>query len=168
MLEITRLNMFGRDQTLTFRARVGLLVRRGLISYDAPRLFHRENWRFTVTAFYDNAADVNTFTSERLSGTLQAEQKYSRTTTLLYRMSWQRVSIDPNSLVIDPTLVPLYSKPVLLAIPSFTYLRDTRDNPIDSHKGSYTLADLGLATSALGSQANFGKVLAAECDLLHL
>jgi len=159
VLEITRLNMFGRNQTLTFQARVGLLVRRGLISYDAPRLFHNEKWRFNVTTFYDNAADVNTFTSERLSGTLSAEQKYSRTTTLIYRMSWQRVSIDPNSLVIDPTLVPLYTKPVRLAIPSFTYLRDTRDNPIDSHKGSYTLADLGLATGALGSEANFGKVL---------
>jgi len=151
--------MFGRNQTLTLQARVGLLVQRGLISYDAPRLFHREKWRFNVTVFYDNAADVNTFTSERLSGTLSAEQKYSRTTTLIYRMSWQRVSIDPNSLVIDPTLVPLYTKPVRLAIPSFTYLRDTRDNPIDSHKGSYTLADLGLATGALGSEANFGKVL---------
>ena len=54
VLEITRLNMFGRDQTLTFRARVGLLARRGLISYDAPRLFHRESWRLTATAFYDN------------------------------------------------------------------------------------------------------------------
>ncbi len=159
VLEVTRLNMFGRDQTLTLQARVGLLVRRGLIGYDAPRLFHNEKWRFNVTGFYDNAADVNTFTSSRLSGTLSAEQKYSRTTTLIYRMSWQRVSIDPNSLVIDPTLIPLYSKPVFLAIPSFTYLRDTRDNPIDSHKGSYTIADLGLATSALGSEANFGRVL---------
>ena len=63
VLEITRLNMFGRDQTLTMRARVGLLTRRGLIGYDAPRLFHRENWRVNVTAFYDNTADVNTFTS---------------------------------------------------------------------------------------------------------
>jgi outer membrane protein assembly complex protein YaeT len=159
VLEVTRLNMFGKDQTLTFRARVGLLVRRGLISYDAPRLFHSEKWRFTVSGFYDNSADVNTFTSSRLAGTLQAEEKYSRTTTLLYRMSWQRVAIDPNSLVIDPTLIALYSRPVFLAIPSFTYLRDTRDNPIDSHKGSYTIADLGLATSALGSEANFGRVL---------
>ncbi len=159
VLEVTRLNMFGRDQTLTMRARVGLLVRRGLIGYDAPRLFHRENWRFNATAFYNNEADVNTFTSQRLDGTVQAEDKYSRATTLLYRLSYQRVSIDPNSLVIDPTLIPLYSKPVLLAIPSFTYVRDTRDNPIDSHKGSYNLADLGLATSALGSEANFGKVL---------
>ena len=159
VLEITRLNMFGRDQTLTFRARVGLLTRRALIGYDAPRLFHSEKWRFNATAFYDNTADVNTFTSERLDGTVQAEQKYSRPTTLLYRLSFQRVAVDPNSLVIDPTLIPLYSKPVRLAIPSFTYVRDTRDNPIDSHKGSYNIADLGLATSALGSQANFGKVL---------
>jgi outer membrane protein insertion porin family len=159
VLEVTRLNMFGRDQTLTMRARVGLLTRRALIGYDAPRLFHRERWRFNVTAFYDNTADVNTFTSERLDGTLQAEQKYNRATTLLYRLSYQRVSVDPNSLVIDPTLIPLYTKPVRLAIPSFTYVRDTRDNPIDSHKGSYNIADLGLATSALGSEANFGKVL---------
>ena len=159
VLEITRLNMFGRDQTLTLRGRLGLLTRRALIGYDAPRLFHREKWRFNVTAFYDNTADVNTFTSERLDGTVQAEEKYSRSTILLYRLSYQRVSVDPNSLVIDPTLIPLYSKPVLLAIPSFTYVRDTRDNPIDSHKGSYNIADLGLATSALGSQANFGKVL---------
>ncbi len=159
VLEVTRLNMFGRDQTLTMRARIGLLVRRGLIGYDAPRLFHRENWRFNATAFYNNEADVNTFTSQRLDGTVQAEDKYNRATTLLYRLSYQRVSIDPNSLVIDPTLIPLYSKPVLLAIPSFTYVRDTRDNPIDSHKGSYNIADLGLATSALGSEANFGKVL---------
>ena len=159
VLEVTRLNMFGRNQTLTMRARVGLLTRRALIGYDAPRLFHRESWRVNFTAFYDNTADVNTFSSERLEGSVQAEQKYSRATTLLYRLSYQRVKVDPNSLVIDPTLIPLYSKPVLIAMPSFTYLRDTRDNPIDSHKGSYTIVDLGLATSALGSEANFGKVI---------
>ena len=159
VLEITRLNMFGKDQTLTMRARVGLLTRRGLVGYDAPRLFHREKWRLNATVFYDNTADVNTFTSARLDGTLQAEEKYSRAVTLFYRMSYQRVSVDPNSLVIDPTLIPLYSKPVLLAVPSFTYVRDTRDNPVDSHKGSYNIADLSLATSALGSEANFGKVL---------
>ena len=159
VLEITRLNMFGRDQTLTMRVRAGLLTRKALIGYDAPRLFHRENWRINLTAFYDNTADVNTFSSSRLEGSVQAEQRYKRTTTLLYRMSYQRVQVDPNSLVIDPTLIPLYSKPVLIAMPSFTYLRDTRDNPIDSHKGSYTIVDLGLATSALGSEANFGKVI---------
>ena len=159
VLEITRLNMFGRDQTLSMRARVGLLTRRGLISYDAPRLFSRENWRFTLSGFYDNTVNVNTFTSERLEGTVGAEQRYSRATTMIYRLTYQRVRVDPASLVIDPNLIPLYSRPVRIAMPSFTWVRDTRDNPVDSHKGTYNLVDLGLATSALGSESNFGKVL---------
>jgi outer membrane protein insertion porin family len=161
VLEITRLNMFGRDQTLSFRARAGLLTRRALISYDAPRLhwFSRDNWHFTLSAFYDNTVNVNTFTSERLEGSIGAEQRYSRSTTFLYRLTFQRVKVDPASLVIDPGLIPLYAQPVTIAMPSMTWVRDRRDNPVDTHKGSYNLLDLGLATSALGSQSNFGKVL---------
>jgi outer membrane protein assembly complex protein YaeT len=159
VLEITRLNMFGHDQTLSMRARFGLLTRRALISYDAPRLFSRENWHFTLSAFYDNTVNVNTFTSERLEGSIGAEQRYSRATTMIYRMSYQRVRVDPSSLVIDPALIPLYAQPVRIAMPSFTWVRDTRDNPVDTHKGTYNLLNLGLATSALGSQSNFGKVL---------
>lgn len=161
VLEITRLNLWGRDQTLTMRARVGLLTRRGLISYDAPRIgfLSRENWHFTLSAFYDNTVNVNTFTSERLEGSFGAEQRYSRSTTFLYRLSYQRVKVDPASLVIDPGLIPLYAQPVTIAMPSMTWVRDRRDNPVDTYKGSYNLANLGLATSALGSQSNFGKVL---------
>ena len=159
VFELTRLNMFGRDQTLTFRIRVGLLTRRGLVSYEAPRLFSRENWRFIVSGFYDNTADVNTFASETLEGSVQAEQRYNRFTTLLYGLTFQRVQVDPNSLVIDPTLIALYSKPVFIAMPTFTMVRDRRDNPIDPHKGSYNALNLGLATSALGSQTNFGRAL---------
>ena len=159
VLEITRLNMFGRDQTLSLRARVGLLTRRGLISYEAPRLFKSENWRFILSGFYDNTVNVNTFTSERLEGSFGAQQRHSRVTTFLYRMSYQRVRVDPASLVIDPNLIPLYSRPVRIAMPSFTWVRDTRDNPVNSRKGSYNLLDMGLATSALGSESNFGKIL---------
>ena len=159
VLEITRLNLMGRDQTFTFRGRLGLLTRRGLLSYDAPRLFHRENWRIIVSGLYDNTADVNTFASERLEGAVQAEQRYNRFTTLVYGLSFQRVKVDPNSLVIDPTLIALYSKPVFIAMPTFTAVRDRRDDPINPTKGSYNALNLGLATSALGSQTNFGRVL---------
>jgi outer membrane protein insertion porin family len=159
VLEITRLNMFGRDQTLSMRARVGLLTRRAVISYDAPRLFNSEKWRFTLSGFYDNTVNVNTFTSERLEGAFGAEQRYSRATTFLYRMTYQRVRVDAASLVIDPGLIPLYSRPVRIAMPSFTWVRDKRDNPVDTHKGSYNLLDTGLATSALGSESNFAKFL---------
>ena len=159
VLEITRLNLFGRDQTFSIRGRYGLLTRRGLATYEAPHLFHRENWRIIVSALYDNTADVNTFASERVEGALQAEQRFNRFTTLIYGLTFQRVAIDPNSLVIDPTLIALYSKPVFIAMPTFTMVRDRRDDPINPKKGSYNALNLGLATSALGSQTNFGRVL---------
>ena len=95
----------------------------------------------------------------RLEGSVQSEEKYNRYTTLLYGLTFQRVSVDPNSLVIDPTLIALYSKPVFIAMPTFTAVRDRRDDPIDPTKGSYNALNLGLATSALGSQTNFGRVL---------
>ncbi len=159
VLEITRLNLFGRDQTFTLRGRLGLLTRRGIASYDAPRLFHRENWRIVVSALYDNTADVNTFASERLEGTVQAEQRVNRFLTFAYGLSFQRVAVDKDSLVIDPILIALYSKPVFIAMPTLTMVRDKRDDPINPTKGSYTAIDGGLATSALGSQTNFGRVL---------
>ena len=122
-------------------------------------MWNRDNWHFTLSAFYDNTVNVNTFTSERLEGIIGAEQRYSRTTTFLYRLTFQRVKVDPASLVIDPGLIPLYAQPVTIAMPSMTWVRDRRDNPVDTKKGSYNLLDLGVATSALGSQSNFGKVL---------
>ena len=78
------------------------------------------------------------------------------------------MSVDPNSLVIDPTLIPLYSKPVLLAMPSFTYVRDTRDNPIDSHKGSYNIAELGSGHQRSGFGSELREGAPGEFDLLHL
>jgi len=159
VLEVTRLNMFGRDQTFTLRGRLGLLTRRGLISYDAPRLFHRENWRIIVSALYDNTADVNTFASERLGGAVQVQQRFNRFTTFAYGLSFQRVSVDPHSLVIDPALIALYSKPVFIAMPTFTMARDKRDDPINPSKGSYTAVNMGLASSALGSETNFARAL---------
>jgi len=159
VLEITRLNLFGRDQTFSLRGRLGLLTRRGVATYDAPRLFHRENWRIIVSALYDNTADVNTFASERVGGSVQVEQRYNRYTSFLYGVTFQRVSVDPNSLAIDPTLISLYTQPVFIAMPTVTMVRDKRDDPINPTKGSYNGMNLGLATSALASQTNFGRVL---------
>jgi outer membrane protein insertion porin family len=61
--------------------------------------------------------------------------------------------------VISPNLVPLFSQPVRVGMPSLTYIRDRRDDPIDSHNGSYNTFDTGIATSAFGSEATFGRFL---------
>jgi len=158
-LDVTRLNFRGRNHTITLKTRYGNLQKRALVSYDAPRLFDSEKLALNFTALYDDTFDVRTFEARRLEGSAEIRQAFNKATTLLYRFTYRRVTVPPGSLVIDPNLVPLFSQPVRVGIPSFTYLRDTRDDPISSHKGVFLSLDAGAASSYFGSEANFGRVL---------
>ena len=157
--DVTRSNIFGRDQTVLFKSRLGRLQQRALVSFISPHLFDNPNLTLTLTSFYDKTQDVFTFTAERIEGSVQLEQRISKATTLLYRMTYRRVSVDATTLQIDPNQIPLLSKPVRVAIPSFTWIRDTRDNPIDSKRGMLWTADFGLATTRLGSESDFGRLV---------
>ncbi len=156
-LDVTRINVGGRAHTLSFTSHVGRLEQRGLLSYDAPHFAAKQNLRFTASAFYDNSLDVRTFTSQRLEGSIQLEQIVSKSTSLLYRYTYRRVRA--TDLVIAQNLVPLFSQPVRVGMPSLTYIRDRRDDPIDSHHGSYNSFDTGVAAGFFGSEAAFGRFL---------
>ena len=156
--DLTRINFRGRDHTLVFKSRVGRLQQRGLVSYIAPRWFDKENLRLSLTAFFDSTSDVRTFTSERLEGSVQADQTLSKATTLLYRFAFRRVQVDEASLKIDPAQIPLLSQPVRVGIPSLTYIRDTRDDPINSTKGLYLTTDVGISSKVFGSEAGFWRL----------
>jgi outer membrane protein assembly complex protein YaeT len=156
-LDITRLNFRGRDHTITFKADVGSLQQRGLISYTAPRWFNSQNWKLSLTAFYDNTLDVTTFTSQRLEGSVQAEQTVSKATTMDYRFTYRRVKA--SDINISPAEIPLLSLPVRVGEPGFSYIRNKRDNNLESTKGSYTTVDAGVASSYFGSEADFSSIL---------
>ena len=155
--DLTRLNFRGRGHTISFKSHLGRLQQRAVLSYDAPRLFNNPALRFTFTTFYDNSLDVLTFTSQRLEGSAQIQQKVSKVTTLAYGFTYRRVRA--SNLVISSALVPVLSLPVRVGMPTFTYIRDKRDNPIQTHKGNYTTLDAGLAAGFFGSQASFGRLL---------
>jgi len=150
---VTRLNFRGRDQTATLKLRYGNLEKLALIGYNIPRWFGSPKLALDFTVFYQQTNDVSTFTATRSEGAVQVRQTESRATTLLYRMIYRRV--ETSNLVINPSLVPLFSQPVRVGMPAFSYIRDTRDNPIDSRKGSLNESDLGVASSIFGSETNF-------------
>ena len=156
--DATRLNFRGRDHTLTLNTRYGNLEKLALIGYTAPRLFDSQNLTLDFTTFYQQTNDVRTFTSKRLEGSVSVKQTLNRATTLVYRLIYRRVSTD--NLVIDPNLIPLFSQPVRVGMPDFSYIRDTRDNPIESLKGTFTTLDLGVASRVFGSQTNFLRAVA--------
>lgn len=161
-LNVTRINFRGRDQSLIFKSHFGNLEKRASLSFDQPRWFDLPNWRLTVTALYDNTRDVNTFSSNRLEGSAQLTQKANKATQLLYRFAYRRVKVDPSSFPagFTPDLIPIYSRAVRVGMPSLIYVRDTRDDPVNSTKGTYNTFDLGVASGYFGSEANFGRLLA--------
>jgi len=157
--DVTRLNFRGRDHTISFKSHVGRLQQRGLLSYDAPRWFNRDNLRLTFSAFYDNTLDVNTFTSRRAQGTVEAEQVLDKATKMYYRFSYRRVQATNFASNFNKNEAPLLSQPTRVGMPGISFIRDNRDNPLESTKGNYNTIDAGVASSYFGSQADFSRVL---------
>jgi outer membrane protein assembly complex protein YaeT len=158
---VSRINVGGRRQTLTMKTNLSNLQQRGLINYDIPKLLNKE-LRFSATAFYDNTVDVSTFTSQRLEGTLQVTQVLYKVpdrelTTMTYRFSYRRV--EASNIEVTDNLIPLLSKPTRVGMPNFLYIRNRRDNDLESTRGSYTTAEGGVASSYFGSEADFSRVL---------
>ncbi len=154
---VNRLNFRGRNDTIYFKSHFGRLEQLGLLGYEVPNWLDHPKLKLTFNALYDNTRDVFTFTSQRLEGSAQVVQTVSKATTLLYRLTYRDVKV--ANLNIDPNIIPLLSRPVRIGIPSFTYIRDTRDDPVDSHKGNYMVFDTGVTSHWLGSQANFMRFL---------
>ncbi|HET7871243.1 MAG TPA: BamA/TamA family outer membrane protein, partial [Terriglobales bacterium] len=154
--DATRQNFRGRNHTVMLKTRFGNLDKMALIGYEAPRLLDSENFNLDFTTLYEQTNDVKTYTAKRLEGAVEVKHNLDRATTLLYRAIYRRVST--TNLVIDPNLVPLFSQPVRVGMPNFNYLRNTRDNDIESHKGSLSTLDLGVASRYFGSEPSFVRI----------
>ena len=155
--DVSRLNFLGRNHTITFQSRVGRLQQRGLLSYEAPRWFNNPNLKLTFTAFFDHTLDVTTFTSQRLEGAVQAGQVINKFSTIDYRFNYRLVKA--TAVAVSPEQIPILSQPVRLGEPGFAYIRNRRDNDLDTTRGSYWTVDGGVAASYFGSEADFSRLL---------
>ncbi|HMK22589.1 MAG TPA: BamA/TamA family outer membrane protein, partial [Terriglobales bacterium] len=170
-LEITRLNFRGLNHTVIFKGHLGRLQQRALISYNAPGWLDNDKLTLSFTGFYDNTLDITTFTSKRLEGSAQIHQcfgSYDQCTSgrppteVVYSMTYRRVQA--SNLVISPNLIPILSLPTRVGIPAFTFIRDRRDSPLESTKGSFNTLDAGVAAGIFGSEADFTRILAQNAN----
>jgi outer membrane protein insertion porin family len=165
--DVTRLNMGGRDQTLTFQSHVGRLQQRGLISYQIPKPFNNDRLKLFYTVFYDNSLDVSTFTSQRWEGKIDLRQQIgpllpNYSTSITYRFDYRRVKASSIISDFSPAAFSLFSLPARIGGPGVTYIRDKRDNPLESTKGQYFTLDAFVSSSYFGSQASYGRILGQD------
>jgi outer membrane protein assembly factor BamA len=153
IIELSRANMFGKAQTLSFKARASTLQYRSLVSYSADDFFGHRSLSAALTGFADKTQDVQTFTSTRYEGQFQISEKLSSSSSILYRYFFRRVVA--SQLRVDPDEIPLYNYPTLVSGFGITYARDRRDNPSDPRRGTFNSVDVSLASQTLGSSASF-------------
>ncbi|HTC34305.1 MAG TPA: POTRA domain-containing protein [Bryobacteraceae bacterium] len=164
---ISRLNFFGLGHTMSLQTLISTLEQRALLTYVAPQFLGSPKFSLQLSGLFDRYHDVRTFSAQRAEGSIQLGQKLSRANTLQYRYTYRRVYILGKPL-ISPDLIPLLSQPVNVGFFSMSFIQDKRDDPIDSHHGTYTSIDLALASSVFGSQTGFGRVVARNSSYYSL
>src|ERR1700730_10735061 len=155
--DVSRLNLRGLGQTISFRSRISNIEQLGLITYTVPRLRDIQSLTLTFTVLYDDTKNIRTFDAKKEEGSIQLSQKLSKANTAFFRFSYRHTSV--SALAIDPLLIPLYSQPVRIGIFGVSFIQDRRDDPTDSHKGTYNTVDFGFAPGVFGSQSSFTRLL---------
>jgi outer membrane protein insertion porin family len=158
-LDVSRLDLWGLGQSLSFRGRVSTLEQRAVVDYTVPHLHGNDKLTLTFTVLYDNSKDVRTFTAQREEGSVQLSERLSKSITFLYRYTYRHVTVDESTLEISPFLIPQYSQPDRVGEGSWSMIQDRRDDPIDTHKGIYNTLDISVAPHFLGSEISFTRFL---------
>ncbi|MGA7653610.1 MAG: POTRA domain-containing protein [Terracidiphilus sp.] len=162
---LTRNNLFGREQSASVQGNYGLLEQKVDLIYDNPHLRNSRNFDLTFTGGYANSQDVTTYVASRIEAGFRLTEKVngsrfalSRANTLIYGYDFRRVKVAEDTLQVFPDFVPVLSAAVRVGGPSLTWLHDSRDNPVDAHRGTYTSFQEFLSEKPFGAEAQFNRI----------
>jgi outer membrane protein assembly complex protein YaeT len=165
LLDVTRNNLFGREQSASIQGTYGLLEQKVSLLFQNPHFYGNRNFGLTLSGGYANSRDVTTYVASKLEAGVRWTEHFnphgfgfSKANTFVYEFNFRRVKVAQDSLqVCQCELVPL-STAVRVAGPGVTWIRDTRDSPLDAHRGTYTSFQEFLSGKGLGAQAEFNRL----------
>jgi outer membrane protein insertion porin family len=156
-LDVSRINLWGRNQSITFKSQYGSLEKIFTANYSAPRFFGRPSLDFSFGGGYINAQNIITFASSTSEGDVRLSQHPNLKDTFIYQISYRRVKVDPNTIQVAPNLIPLLSEPTRVGGPELTWVHDTRrPEPLDAQSGMYNSVQVFATDNVfLSSEANY-------------
>ena len=154
-IEYTRQNLRGMAESFTASGFAGRLDQRGTLTYRMPR-FRGSSWNVSVIGSGENNSENPIYTAQTGQSGLQFQKPLDakRTKNVILRYGFQYTSI--SSLLI-PGLVPPQDQQYRLSNLNAAYTRDTRDNPLNAHRGIYQSFDVTFNTTVLGSSVDFAR-----------
>ena len=163
--DITRNNLFGREQSASLRGTYGLLEQKIDLLFQNPHFEGNRNFGLALSGGYANSLDVTTYVASKLDAGVRWTESFltpgsriSKANTFVYEFNFRRVKVAENSLQVCPCELTQLSTAVRVAGPAFTWIRDTRDSPLDAHRGTYTSFQEFLSGEGFGAQVEFNRL----------
>ncbi len=166
--DVSRINLRGRNQTLTLQTAYGTLEQEAILTFDDPKFYGHKTIDFSITGGFVSNQDITTYQASSISGSVLFTQRPDKANTLIYSMAYRYVYVNPNSLQVSAELIPLLAQPTRVSGPGITWVHDTRDNPLNATRGWYVSAQQFFAWSGLASQANFNRIDTQESNYYKL
>lgn len=156
-VQYTRTNIAGKAETLSLGAFAGRLDQRGSFSFTDPSLMWSQfSGNLLLSAEHDSQNPIFTARTGQIGYQLERPLNPDRTTNLFLRYTYSQTGL---TRLLIPDLVPVRDRSVRLSTVSASYLRDTRDSPLDAHKGMLESYEVDYNPNFLGSSVDFGKIV---------
>ncbi len=157
-VQYTRNNLRGQGESLSLTAFAGRLDQRAAAYYIDPR-FRWSSWKVTTSVSAERDEENPIFSAQEELATLQFQHPIDKSgkDTLFLRYSFSQTNLTRIEI---PDLVPTLDRNVRLSTLAANITRDTRDNPLDEHKGVLDSIELDFNSTKLGSSVDFVKLTA--------
>ena len=150
--EYSRLNLLGRAETASISTLVSRLDQKLSFTYIDPQ-FPGVNWS-AVGSFSAERSTMNPLFTARLgtaSFNLEKTLNAAKTMRLRFRYSYERTTL--TNLLIQNFVAPDDTN-IKISRLATAFVHDTRDKPLDAHKGVFQTLDFGITPTAIGSSDN--------------
>ena len=166
--DVSRINLRGRNQTITLQTAYGTLEQQAIMTYDDPNFYGHKTMDFSISGGFVSSQDITTYQASSLTGSALFTERPNKANTYIYSLAYRYVYVNANTLQVSANLIPLLSQPTRVSGPGITWVHDTRSNPLDPTSGWYLSAQQFFAWSGLGSQANFNRLDVQESNYTPL
>lgn len=156
-ITFTRYNLRGLADSASASILISRLDQRALATYSDPH-FRASSWSSLFSASVERTTENPTFAARLAEGSWQLEKPLNKDKTRRIQLRYRFRRTILSDLLI-PGLVLPQDQRLHLSTLSATWIRDTRDKPLDATRGFYQTLDLGITPKALGSNANFARFL---------
>jgi outer membrane protein insertion porin family len=155
-IQYNRNNMRGEGETFSLTGFAGRLDQRAAAYYIIPH-FNWSSWKATSSFSFEINEENPTYSSRISQASLQFQKPLDKFNHKILFFRYRFNKTDLTHLLI-PDLVPPEDQHVLLSGVAANLTRDTRDNPLDEHKGVLQSVELGVDSTKLGSDVDYAKL----------